>query len=397
MTNMKPVELADLPESNGGGTRKVADESRHLKSLVRTRSWVFALAGLILVLVAIICSTSAKAKTPDPPFYVSVPATTFELSLGTAIFVLGLVNLFMETEGTAAYFTRRLDDVIEGRRDWFREILDTAVQRDIERPEWLDRMRNGDAAKFEALRANSTRVAIGMDFATEGDDGRFLEVLRDEIEPLLGRPHFEGVLLTYDCVVKSDGPLCYIEVRRTFEATVHALNSCEVDLGFVTRVRRIPGLEDSKLYALEQMTVDGVGGALPELNAEHEDDRLCFRVPLISPISGGQALEIRRVERLCVPVSDVFTWSVRGDRSVRSLTVVCRFNQTVYPRISAHGFGDVRSVEEAHDSCTLRFRGWMLPYQGFVISWSDPCVRCERGAAGSPPLKGNVLDDDTVR
>jgi|GEM_PF-4283506 len=388
-----------------------------LRGDIRHRGWLVALSGVVLMLLGII---SGAVTVSPAPWYASQVTVSLLATVGATLLVLGSVDIFVQTEGTIVYFEERLKAALEETRpglegtvhdavgsafgdnnDRWGEMLNRAMLRDIGDPTLLQSLKDGSPAEFARLRVNTARVAMEMDLATVGEDGELLRVMHDEIEPLLGHPHFEGMLIKYDCRVVRDCGEPHIAVRRSMEATVHSLNTTTVDLGFETRVRRIRGIDDNTLYHLESFTVNGEERVAPEdCDRRTEGERINVRVPLSVRMEHGEALELRRVERLVVPLGDVFTWSVRPERSVRSIHVICGFNEEVYPRLTAHGFGTIRTIEENPMDCSLRFVGWMLPHQGFVISWNDPCTSAAKPLTahdlGARNATTGAIEDSTL-
>lgn len=359
-----------------------------LDHIRKYRGWLVAAIGTIFLLLAVVANTSAASLVlahKPVPFYQGPVVVALLAALGSTLLTLGFVNIFLESRGTSEYFEDRLDSVIEQRREFFRDLLFSAVSRDVQELDLLNDLKANDEVRFEELRDNLLRAALGKDFAEhKSEDGGFLKVMREQIEPLLVLPHFDDIMIDYDCqVVQRPDGVCYMRVERIMESTMHVLNDCkQVDFGFMSRIRKIEGVSDSELYSLESFTVqdeDYAAQGIPPMKTDGE--RLKVEVSVLRDVTKGETLEIHRKECLLVPLNDIFTWSVRPGRSARAITVTCKFDSEVYPRITAHGFSQNENGQEpppGPTKCILRFKGWMVPYQGFVISWSDPCLQCAR-------------------
>jgi hypothetical protein len=147
-----------------------------------------------------------------------------------------------------------------------------------------------------------------------------------------------------------------------------------VNLGFVRRLRCIPGVEAEDLYRLQKLLVDGQ--PVDEWDLKNGDSPYGREVRLTAKvhIEADQVLLVEREETVMVPVDDAFNWFVAEGKSLRRLQVTCTFDRDVFPQITANGISENRDYPKMEKSreCSLDWRGWMLPRHGYVIWWSRP-------------------------
>ncbi len=320
---------------------------------------------LVLAMAVIIYLGSGSPIVKGNPDFAN-----FLRVLGVSGLTLFLVNLLLELPDIRNYNERLLSIQLKKAL-----IFDTSFLKNISRD------------KLEDAHANIVRILNGSTFYK---NGAFYRNLRTQVEPLLGKIHYEKAkLIIKNQVVEYDG-VKYIQSNRWIRYEFHTRCSERIDLGYGRMLKTLPGINDQEIYKLNYLCIDGQTPLIDKKkgimsiqaeSVEKEGGRISFKVPLIRDIEvvdeqRGKHVAVERDETVLLPLTDVYIWTVEEGKSLRDLDVEFSFKEEACPRIYVFGFPDsnVQAAVMTDKEIHLSWSGWMLPHHGFFITWDNEAL-----------------------
>lgn len=219
-------------------------------------------------------------------------------------------------------------------------------------------------------------------------ESSFFKTMSQSIEPLLGKIHYETFKIEIDNTIEEaeDGTR-YIISERTIETELHTRTAGNYNLGINSRVLKfVPGFDPEDLYCLNNLLIDGepehvdLHGPteIPGQRGYYSCDFPIVRHIDVDDREEGTKIEIIREETLVIPFDDYIRWTIAPDKSLRQITVNCKFNEMVHPKLWIFGIQRGTSADyrpkkprNSEKKCTVtEWKGWMLPYHGFIIGWN---------------------------
>ncbi len=355
----------------GEGLKGTSFRQDSWTTVLRLRGYLFAVFGAGILIASY--WAEGQQSLQNQPWYASSLAVGVGRTTGVALMIFGILNVLVEFQSTIRYVQNRLGDSLDEYTPVFKELAELAASRDVERVEILEAIKKTDPERLERLRLNLLGVVHDMDYKRAGE---FSIVLKKEIEPLLGLPHYDKMVLHFHNEFINHDGRCYIRSQRTKTAVVHCMNNGRIPIGVRNVHRPIDGIAPEALYQIHDLRVAGESVILPDLTPVASNGFLVVDYPLELDVCADSPVEVFWNEEILLPANDVIRWSVGPRRSLKTLELVCDFDTAVFPQITAHGFDTTLSTHESEKSCTLSFTGWMLPFQGCVIAWTDPCSSC---------------------
>jgi hypothetical protein len=289
------------------------------------------------------------------------------LSVTLARFMFGL-------QTTREYFGNVYKDMM----------LDVSTSKILERKGEKNFVQELPDAKLEKVHYELIKKKSNIEFKF---GSTFFKTMSDQIEPLLGKIHYEKMDFDITNEIREKDGQSYIYSDRTIEMELHTRTPGRFSIGINSKVfKSVPGFEPEELYQLESFKVGeqelDVAGILegPEIV---KNDFHSYKFPYdwdfnVVDKKEGVKINIVRVEKLILPVDDYIRWTISPDKSLRQISVKCRFNEDIYPKLWIFGIqkNETSSYKPKKPDNTKPKRcsitdwtGWMLPYHGFIIGW----------------------------
>lgn len=341
-----------------------------LKSLIGHRALLVGIGGIVVLATSYILESLATEQAWT--FWLSGLAVGLPRAIGGSMLLAGMVSVGLEWQWTMEYVEQRLQGALNRHGPEFLALFDTLVSREIDSQAFLKNLSRDEPDKADRVHANLIKIANGIEFPVSGS---FYRLLKRDIEPLLGLPHYEELDITIDNTVIDEH---HMLSHRTWTATLHSWTDVDMPLKYEKIFRAVDGVKPDELWQVLSFRIDGKPAELPLKPAELTPHgyRVCAGHTVHIPADTRVVVE--REELLHVPLDDVLQWHVSPGRSLKSLRVGCHFDRKVNPRVSCRAFGDdlgrSRRIVEKQRYCTLQYDGWMLPFQGFVIRWDVPTL-----------------------
>lgn len=342
--------------------------------VVRQIAWILMLFGLTIIFFQSYLANTIPLTYLNKPFVqTGFSGMNF---IGSTLFIVGFVDILIEIPTFIGYINDRLREALKAHKSDFIAIFEELHQRDIDDKEFLARV---STSKLEKAHANIVRIISKADFK---ENGMFYTTLRRDIEPLLGSVHYESASFNITNKVIREAGAIYIESQRNIYFVFESHKVTDVAFEFQRTLRPLDGKDPSELFFYDKFEIDGdilldrSKGLLdlhPAPDAQ-KDGNIRFSLDAGKrQIAPGQSIHVFRSERAYIPVTDVIMWRIRKGLSLRRLTVNCTFDEALYPHIYVNGFpGYENEPPESEKYCGLEWNGWMLPYHGFAIDWSEP-------------------------
>lgn len=371
---------------------RIRAAGRDLFNKVTDRVWHLILAALLLFSTAKILNMAFPRPGGDLSAVTSLLYSSLELT--TAIFVffataavtVGIVRFLLTMQDTRNYF-----------EDIFHESVSDLVENRFENKKFVEKLSEDTVDK---LHYELVKRSANIDFSF---DSTFFQTMRKEIEPLLGKTHFEHLDVHINNFFKEIDGNPYIESVRRIDTTFHTRTTDEFELIKSKIVRQVDGIDKSDLYKLRSIKIGPPEAdeddmedfeftmGEPEAIKAREDLKDSYRFTVSIPIKitvephdpTGKFLRVIRKETVLLPVNDVIRWTISEGRSLRKLSVYCGFDKKVNPTLwlfgiekdptnpKFSGYSKKKPINHAFECYTKEWEGWMLPKHGFVIGWDE--------------------------
>lgn len=334
-----------------------------------------------LAALSVICFLSSKVigrLTYPPDTFPSYTVAALKTSLGfiaTVMLSIAVARIYFGLSDTRHYFKQifldSVSDILEhklGKRDFVEKLSEDTIEK---------------------LHYELVKKSAGIEFPFQSS---FYRTMRNDIEPLLGKTHYDSLSLNIHNKIKSNEKGYYIESKRTMKMVLHARTSGSFPIGFTRILRPIEGFKPEALYKLDQYSIDGedlmdevmITGPVALSNGAFKFESTYEReVNIEAASTDGKHINIIRNETLFLPMEDSIRWTVGAVKSLRQISIHCTFDKIVYPRLLVFGlqrdpakFSGYLPKEPQNDDCQCYiddWRGWMLPKHGFIITWNSRC------------------------
>lgn len=309
----------------------------------------------------------------------------------TGVAVFGL-DLLLDFQMSIKYIEKRMSGVLTQNKDYFRNLLNEVLQRNIEDKSFLTTVTR---PVLESTHANIVEILSGGSFP---HTGTFYRTLRKHIEPLLVAPHVENA--DYNFVFNWDADRHAFMSTRKISQTFHSNSACdEVDIGFKKTIEVVPRFSADEHYSLKSFRVDGKEYSDRLRGPDRSDDGKTYtwELELKVPIAANGQVKTYRRESVLADAPDMLDFRMRQGRSLKHLTVNAEFDAPVEPRLIVYGFSGSDSECEPNNEathCDVDWQGWMIPDHSFVLRWESPI--CEIHPSSDSETNNSLEPADTV-